>query len=85
MRIEVALYKSSRWIRTFFMRLYSRIVSYVVLKGNGVTFRTYRTNGVPYVIGCLRGKTKDRQELCHEQWHKRQFYRVLRPLHFIGR
>ena len=56
MRIEVALYKSSRLIRTFFERLYCRIVSYVVLKGNGVTFETYRTNGVPYVMVSLGGK-----------------------------
>lgn len=50
MNIFVFAYKGMVVIKSKFYKVYSRIITLIKLYGNGVIFKNFKTNGIPYIM-----------------------------------
>jgi acetyltransferase-like isoleucine patch superfamily enzyme len=55
MTLFVFVYKGIIFVKNRFYKGYSKIVTYIKLYGNGVIFKNFNTNGIPYIMVSRRG------------------------------
>lgn len=52
------IYKIIRKIYTFLINIFDKILTTIILYGNNVSFRNFRTSGIPYVMVARGGRCK---------------------------
>lgn len=86
MNLFVLVYKGIVLINSKFYKGYSRIVTFIKLSGNGVIFKNFNTNGIPYIMVARGGFFKIGKDFkINNELHGNPIGRPQKCIFFVNR